>query len=257
MSAPLPYGAPPFLEVAREVEIGGWRWLILVDPHLPGEENMRRDWSLLGWAASEPEAKPVLRFFLWNPPAISIGYNQSAEDIDEAKCRREGIDIVRRPTGGRAILHHDEFTYSVTLPPSHPLARLPVVQTCNVISLCLVRGLRRLGINATLAKKERGNLLRNPSCFSSAARYELLANGKKLVGSAQRRVKGAVLQQGSVLVGQQYRRLADFVRGRGDEIRRQLEEHSTCIAELVNTRPSYSDFVEATTEGFIEQLSNL
>ena len=161
---------------------------------------MRRDRELLEWAYSSGESLPVLRFFLWRPPAISLGYLQSESDIDAEKCARDGIDIVRRPTGGRAILHSAEFTYSVTIPPWHPLAKMTILQTYNEISRALALGLRNLGIPAKLARGTGRINPKNPSCFSSTSRYELVVDGKKLVGSAQRRKNGGMYIRNDELI---------------------------------------------------------
>ena len=241
---------PKFLDSAQERIFGGTRWLVLVDPALDGEENMRRDRELLEWAYSSGESLPVLRFFLWRPPAISLGYMQPESDIDAEKCARDGIDIVRRPTGGRAILHSAEFTYSVTLPPWHPLAKMTILQTYNEISRALALGLRNLGIPAKLARGTGRINPKNPSCFSSTSRYELVVDGKKLVGSAQRRKNGAALQQGSIMADEDFIRLADYLTAHGDAVRRQLQNHSTWIKKILGYIPAYEDFVESMIEGF-------
>ncbi|RKZ33421.1 lipoate--protein ligase family protein [bacterium] len=242
---------PGFLSSCRIENLDDYEWNILVDPHLSGGENMERDRLLLKWAYCSPDAKPILRFFMWNPPAISIGFMQSMNDIDTQKCSSAGIDVVCRPTGGRAIFHHTEFTYSVTIPPSHPLAKLSVLETYNEISLCLAHGLQNLGIKATLSPgnfSSKNN--RNPSCFSSTSRYELVVNGKKIVGSAQRRKHNALLQQGSIMTGEQYIQIADFLTVDNDIVRNELLNHSTYIEKELGYIPSYEDFTEAIIAGF-------
>ncbi|MCD6595724.1 lipoate--protein ligase family protein [bacterium] len=239
-----------FLNSAQSEKIGNDEWLIIIDPAISGKQNMDRDRALLEWAYSDDKAKPVLRFFMWNPPAISIGFMQPMKQIDDAKCRENGIDIVRRPTGGKAIYHHTEFTYSVTLPPKHPMASLSVLETYNELSRALAFGLRNLEIPAKLAKGSAKIGGANPSCFSSASRYELMVDGKKLVGSAQRRKHRAVLQQGSIITGPQYLKLADFLTEYSETVREELENHSTYIESILGEIPDYNDFVEAMVEGF-------
>ncbi len=248
---------PRFLESARSEAIGGEEWFVLIDPPLPGAENMNRDRELLKWAYSAENSRPVLRFFMWNPPAISLGYMQSEKDVDSNLCARDGIDIVKRPTGGRAILHWTEFTYSVVLPPEHPLAKTTILETYNEISRALALGLRNLGIPAKLARGTAKLNPKNPSCFSSTSRYELVVNGKKLVGSAQRRKNGAVLQQGSIMAGDEYIKLADYLTAHQDAVRRELQNHSTFIKQILGYIPEYQQFVESMIAGFKQAFSQL
>ncbi len=217
---------------------------------------MDRDRELLRWAFSDDNAVPVLRFFLWNPPTASVGYNQPLEQLDLRKCERLGIPVVKRPTGGRAIYHHTEFTYSVVIPPWHWLSRMSVLNTYNRLSCALLEGLRNIGIDAKLSRGTRGDLSRNPSCFSSTSRYELVVDGKKLVGSAQRRKNGAVLQQGSIMAGPQYIRLAEIIRENGEAVKDELMRHSTYIQKVIGRIPPYEEFVEAMVAGFRTALSS-
>ncbi|MBI3787146.1 MAG: lipoate--protein ligase family protein [Ignavibacteriales bacterium] len=158
----------------------------------------------------------TVRVYGWKPAAISLGWNQSLEEIDAAKCSQAGVDIVRRPTGGRAILHSDELTYSVTMVST----RASVLSAYNEISNALVCGLRRLGVDVSLEKSQPHfpSLYRTASskaCFTSSARYEIGVGGRKLVGSAQRRYACShgevILQHGSILLGPDHKRMVDFL----------------------------------------------
>lgn len=159
---------------------------------------------------------PSLRLYGWSPWAISLGHNQRGEEIDAARCNAEGIDVVRRPTGGRAILHAEELTYCVVM----PAGRRSVLEVYNEISGALVAGLALFGVNAALQRSQPdfAGHYRSPSaipCFTASARYEIEWDGRKLVGSAQRRVTGGtsvVLQHGSILCGPAHRRLIEFIR---------------------------------------------
>lgn len=239
-----------FLSNANTIKFGKSNWLLLVDQFLSGEENMERDKALLDWAAENQDAIPVLRFFRWNIPTVSIGYNQSTEQLNLSLCAELGIPIVRRPTGGRAIYHHTEFTYSITLPAKHELAQMSVLETYNELNAALAMGLREIGIHARLARGDAGTTFRNPSCFSSTSRYELVFNGKKIAGSAQRRLRGACLQQGSIMAGEQYKFLAKIVSKGGEKIKKELDNHSTYIKEILGKIPKYDDFVNAMLKGF-------
>ena len=170
---------------------------------------------------------PTLRLYRWRPWAISLGRHQSPSSIDTACCRRDGIDVVRRPTGGRAILHAEEMTYSIVM-PAHDSG---IHQVYREISEALVAGLRLFGVDASLQRSQPDfvELYRDPSsipCFSSTARYEVEWNGRKLVGSAQRRYTSesaaVVLQHGSILCGPAHRRLADYLTLPDDQVQKNV-----------------------------------
>jgi lipoate-protein ligase A len=146
---------------------------------------------------------PTLRFFGWSPPAVSLGYFQkTVQEIDVDFCRRAGIDIVRRPTGGKAVLHEHELTYSLVAAIDHPLFTADILETYRVISACMVDALKRLGLAPEMASKGRsaaGTPLEG-YCFAAPSKYELLVDGRKICGSAQVRGGGTFLQHGSLLI---------------------------------------------------------
>jgi lipoyl(octanoyl) transferase len=171
-----------------------------------GAYNMAVDEELLA-RAQAGDAVPVLRFYGWDPPAVSLGRFQHIESAVNAEaCKQLGFDIVRRITGGRAVLHHRELTYSIAARIDNLLFPSTVLGTYKVIAAGLLAGLQNLGIaaemvsrggrHATLVEKKA----KDPACFSSPSWYEILVNGKKIVGSAQRRMRGAFLQHGSILI---------------------------------------------------------
>jgi len=226
----------------------GWR--LIIDGRLPGRENMAIDAELLQRAA-DPGFVPVLRFYDWGRPTITIGYGQKRADIDFDRCKADGLDFAVRPTGGRAVLHWNEITYSVVLPVGHPICRLNILESYRVISSALVTGFELLGIKAELARGAPGGY-RNPSCFSSASKYEIVVGGKKLVGSAQRRKKGAILQQGSIPVGPEYRKLGKYLKNQPTEA--ELAGKSTCLSECLDVIPERSGTIEALLRGFEIEL---
>ena len=142
---------------------------------------------------------PTLRFYAWNPPCLSIGYAQSVADANRAAIKREGWDLVRRATGGRAILHTDEITYSITAPADHPIFAHGVLPSYKRISLALISGLEKMGLLPELhTSHPRHPSNGNPVCFQNPSAFEIMVNGKKLVGSAQLRRAGGILQHGSL-----------------------------------------------------------
>lgn len=173
-------------------------WRLIIDPALSGAENMARDEALLCAAERGGAFTPVLRLYGWNEPAVSIGYMQ-----DCAAFKAAGLPVVRRITGGRAVLHASEITYSVTAPVSGPLFSGGIGCAYSVISGCIAAALRDIGVEAVLARGRRrdGRESGKEACFHTPSRFEVMAEGRKLVGSSQRRFKNAFLQHGSILMG--------------------------------------------------------
>jgi lipoate-protein ligase A len=192
-------------------------WRLIDSGIATGALNMAIDGLLLERTATSES--PVLRFYTWDPPAVSIGYNQTAATaLDLVKCRQHGIDVVTRPSGGRAVLHWNELTYSLLWPENEPFAG-GVSESCRRIGQCLVEGLRQFGVDAVLEPGDRpgsppraSTAARQP-CFASTSRWEVKCGGKKLIGSAQRRTRGGVLQHGSLLLGPEHLRLSELMRG--------------------------------------------
>lgn len=173
------------------------RWRLLLTPPLPAGDNMALDEALL--ARARLTGEHVLRVYQWEGPSLSLGRNQRAKgSYDLHRAAEAGITIVRRITGGRALLHHREITYSVTGPAS---ASGSLRESYAWINRLLLDGLSRLGVMASVA--ERGTRAAVPDatpCFEVPSAGELVVEGRKLVGSAQWRDAGAMLQHGSILV---------------------------------------------------------
>jgi lipoate-protein ligase A len=181
-------------------------WKLLDTSPNHGAYNMAMDEELLARAQRE-KTMPVLRFYGWDPPTVSLGRFQNLETaINTSACEQHGIAIVRRITGGRAVLHHQELSYCIVARNDDPLFPPSVLGTYKTIAACLVTGLRSIGIPAeTVARTNRHTTLvqkhsKNASCFSSASWYELLVHQRKILGSAQRRLSCAFLQHGSLLL---------------------------------------------------------
>ena len=172
-------------------------WSLLLTPPLTGAENMALDEALLERASASGTA--VLRVYTWSEPTISFGRNQAARGTyDPDRARERGVAVVRRPTGGRSLLHHREITYSVTA-PAHLAGSLR--ESYGRINRLLVGGLRRLGVSVEVAAPRERSLPPSAApCFERPAAGELVVDGRKLVGSAQWRDQGAMLQHGSILV---------------------------------------------------------
>lgn len=175
------------------------RLLVIRDGASDGATNMDRDSALL--AAHRPGQDPVLRLYRWQPPALSIGYNQDEGGFDPAAVAAADLSIVRRPTGGRAILHAEELTYAVVGSSPGPLFGASLHETYMTINSALMAFLQGLGADVAISEGEPRSEAMGAVCFKSAGRHEIAAGGRKLVGSAQRRRGDCFLQHGSILAG--------------------------------------------------------
>ena len=177
-------------------------WRLLRHGAATGAENMAVDEAVAQSIAAHL-VPPTLRFYAWAPPCVSLGRNQAVAGVDLPACAARGFDVVRRPTGGRAILHTDEMTYSIIASPDDPLMHGYVLDSYLRISHGLVAGLRRLGIDAEEAPgTNRAGPDVSAACFEVPSAYEIVAGGRKILGSAQARRSTSVLQHGSLpLVG--------------------------------------------------------
>jgi len=172
-------------------------WRYLLTPPARGAWNMAVDEAILE-TAGRGASLPTLRLYDWAPACLSLGYAQSYKDVDETLLKAHGWDVVRRATGGRAILHVDELTYSVTAPPHEPRVLGSVLESYSRLAGALVSAVLALGLpvemetNAASPASAKG-----PVCFEVPSAYEIVVAGKKLIGSAQARKKEGVLQHGT------------------------------------------------------------
>ncbi len=202
---------------------------------------------------------PTLRFYAWTPPAVSLGRNQAVAGIDLGRCVARGYDVVRRPTGGRAILHTDEMTYSIVAAPDHPLMQGYVLDSYLRISHGLVAGLRRLGIDAEEAPgTNRAGPDVSAACFEVPSAYEIVAGGRKILGSAQARRAASVLQHGSLPLVGDLTRVVDCLafddEAEREALRASLQGHAATVEELLGRVVPYEEAVEAMAAGMVEAL---
>jgi lipoate-protein ligase A len=200
----------------------GWGWASVIlwcdGAHDP-RENMRRDAALLD-AAEDPgrPSEPVLRLFRFEPPGITLGRSQSPTlELDLDRCRRDGVPWALRPTGGRAIFHAQEWTFSLASPIQDRTWGGDLMHAYAAVADLILRSLIRLGVPAAMSDDRyraspfhdrRG---RAAACFASQARHEIVLGDRKLVGIAQRRTAHALLEQGSLLLGPGHLRLVDYL----------------------------------------------
>ena len=197
---------------------------------LPGDFNMSCDYSLASALKSGEDA--ILRLYTWIRPTISIGYHQKSDDIDVLKCREAGIDAVKRPTGGRAILHDGEITYCFIIPADAREKRRSMREIYRKVHMGISNAVSRYGLGVDLSPGRKTAERHHPICFASSASSELALDGRKVVGSAQRLLDSTVLQHGSILLTASHLGLPDYLNLDGEKRKRlriSLEESSTHI----------------------------
>lgn len=221
------------------------RWRFVLDEAQDGPTNMAID-EVLALACAQGWSPPSLRLYRWAIPTVSLGCNQPIRGgVDFARCAQRGVPVVRRPTGGRALLHHHELTYSLALPI--PRDSRGVLSDYRWISHCFLLALKRLGVQATLSRGAPRNEEEGGVCFLSPARYELTVDGRKLMGSAQRRFRGALLQHGSLLIEIDHSLWISVFPEAGD-----LEGRATALKWLLGRAPPWEELVAAVREGVEE-----
>ncbi len=259
-----PVGSDLFVDLAELEEASEptlWRWIVDAAPR-SGAANMAVDQAVAERCAAG-QSLPTVRFYRWSPPAVSLGRLQPFSDLDATQVAALGYEIVRRPTGGRAILHTDEFTYSVIAPAAHPLMRGGVMDAYLRISNALITGLRLLGVQAD---KAPGDVRAGPDvsavCFEVPSAYEITAGGRKLMGSAQSRRANSVLQHGSLPLVGDITRLVDVLAltpERARELRVEVQGRACTLAQALGVEESseqvsFARVVAAMRQGFEQAL---
>ena len=204
-------------------------WLFLDSGSAPGAENMALDELLLERAERHGGA-PALRLYSFDPPAVTIGWHQRPESILKVESlRADGLDWVRRITGGRALLHEGELTYCVAAPGSAALLDAGPGEAYLRISAAIAAALRSLGIDAEVSRGREAPGPKGASapCLSSVTRWELAVRGRKIAGSAQRKTAAAFLQHGSILLRRGSERIVRYLRSSSDA----LEDRITCVSD--------------------------
>jgi lipoate-protein ligase A len=234
-----------------------WRLLIESEPHV-GAWNMALDEALMESVVTG-DSPPVLRLYQWAPPCLSLGRRQPLAGVDIARLRADDYDVVRRETGGWAILHTDELTYSVTLAPTDPRADGPILDAYRKLSQGLVDGLAVLGVRAEMkAASASGTQNLSVACFEIPSAYEITAGGRKLIGSAQARPNGRVLQHGTLPLYGDLTRVTRYLTFPDEAARAalsaQLIAHATTLAEVAGRTVTFAEAARAISEGFASAL---
>ncbi|WP_408955957.1 biotin/lipoate A/B protein ligase family protein [Natroniella sp. ANB-PHB2] len=235
-------------------------WRLVNTGRQSGAMNMALDEAILE-AVKAGQVKPTIRFYTWQPSAISLGYFQKlGEEIDIIACQQHEVDIVRRLTGGRAVLHDNELTYSLIAPAQISWLSESIVKSYKTISQGLVEGLQQLGISAemvSLADKVKRDR-QSAACFDATSWHEVAVAGKKIIGSAQTRKQGMILQHGSIIRGQNLEQLFSILKFSNQREKKRLKRlfntKATSIQEVIDTTPTLEELREAFKIGFEEAL---
>lgn len=212
-------------------------------------------------AVSSQKAKPTLRLYAWEPACVSLGYAQSLDDVDQEALVKNGWDVVRRPTGGRAILHMDELTYSVTGLPNDPRLVGGVLESYQRLSKALLSGLQQLSLPAQINEKKKNNRVgeAEPICFEVPSNYEITVDGKKLIGSAQARRNSGVLQHGTLPLYGDLTRITQALRFDDEETRQRVGQRllsrATTVEKMVKRVVSWEEAAEAFAQAFEKKLN--
>ena len=246
--------APSAFAILRRMTADSTSWRLIIDGDLPGAQNMARDVAILE-SVSEGDSPPTLRLYGWNPPCLTLGRHQGIEAADLEFCSAEGIDVVRRPTGGRALLHQHELTYAVVAPLGRgPLPR-GLQDAYRLICGALVQAMQSLGIDAKLTAGDVNLQLPGPRstmpCFEAPAGGEVVVRNRKLIGSAMRAHAGSILQHGAIVLGWDGRLQAGSMGLTDDS---DLRSHVTTVATELGRTVIRDEIEPVVVAAFVDQL---
>src|SRR5258708_5017282 len=244
---------------AKSSRRGMEHWRLILDAPCDGASNMAIDEAILE-AVGRSDAPPTLRLFRWEPACLSLGYAQPESDVDRGRLAAQGWQVVRRMTGGRAILHTDELTYSVALPLSHPLVEGTIVDSYRRLSAALLSALQDIGLDAHADKRTAGPGNQRvaqavgPVCFEVPSDYEITASGKKLIGSAQVRKHNGALQHGSLPLCGDVSRICEALvfadEAARDHARERVLQRATTLGDVLGRAVSWDEAAQAVIDAF-------
>jgi len=235
-------------------------WRLIEHPPAEGAWNMAVDESLLE-SVYDGEGMPILRLYAWQPACLSLGHAQPFKEVDTDAIQERGWDIVRRPTGGRAILHVDELTYAVIAPQTDPRVRGGVLESYLRLSEALLEALRLLGLqpHANQSAPNQNPKSPNPVCFEVPSNYEITVNGKKLIGSAQARRKDGLLQHGALPLFGDLTRIITALKFSDDAAQVAAEQrllaHATTVERELGHSITWEQASQAFQDAFAEVLN--
>lgn len=232
-------------------------WRLIGQEAYPGAFNMALDEAIVE-AVSTGSAPPTLRFYRWEPPCLSIGYSQKIADFDRDGLASRGWDFIRRPSGGRAVLHLDEVTYSIAALADDWRLAGGVLESYRRLSAGFLKGLAGLGVGLTDEEDGRdGDSPRSAACFDAPSRHELTASGRKLVGSAQWRRGNGVLQHGSVPLSGDVAAVVDYLAlsdADSERARALLRRRACTVEDALGWRATFDQVADAIASGLSQTL---
>ncbi len=234
-------------------------WRLIYTPSARGAWNMAVDESILEHTG-RGESRPTLRLYAWDPACLSLGHAQSFGDVDAARLQSQGWEVVRRLTGGRAILHTDELTYSVTGGPDEPVLAGGVLESYNRLAQALLYAIQELGLPVQIEEHAAVPAAQNsnPVCFEVPSTYEITVEGKKLIGSAQARRRDGVLQHGSVPLSGDLTRICNALSFKNEAVRSnaagRLLSRAATVESVLGRPVDWETAAQAFVRGFETQL---
>ncbi|MEW5866591.1 MAG: biotin/lipoate A/B protein ligase family protein, partial [Bacillota bacterium] len=260
----------------RDRRAGTMQWRLLRTGYNTGAWNMAVDEAVMAHVA-RGASPPTFRLYGWSPPALSLGRLQSFEaNVAAGACARLGVDVVRRPTGGRAVLHDLEVTYSLIVGEGDPALPAGLRESYRLATEGIMKGLKLLGVDCEISGREAaamGDIRetgategaghyragQSGACFDSPSWYEVTSKGRKLVGSAQARLMGVFLQHGSVLIQLDAAKLCALLKFESEEERASaishLSAHATSISEILGRPVSFAEVEEAIVSGMRSHIA--
>jgi lipoyl(octanoyl) transferase len=231
-------------------------WRLLITPPATGAWNMALDQAILEHIG-RGESLPTLRLYAWDPACLSLGHAQPFDDVDTARLRERGWEVVRRLTGGRAILHTDEITYSVIAPNDDPRLAGTVLESYNRLAQSLLLAVRILDVPVEIKEGKAGNGgAPNPVCFEVPSTYEITVDGRKLIGSAQARKKEGVLQHGSLPLTGDLSRICQVLVFESEPAREEAARRLLAKASTVESALRHEVSWETAAQAFIQAFGS-
>jgi lipoate-protein ligase A len=234
-------------------------WRLLITPPARGAWNMALDETILEHIG-RGDSIPTLRLYAWEPACLSLGHAQSFAEVDTARLKKNGWEVVRRATGGRAILHTDELTYSVIAPLYEPRVEGSILESYNRLGQALLLAVQQLEVSVEMkeGKTNDDTEKNNPVCFEVPSTYEITVDGKKLIGSAQARRKDGVLQHGSLPLTGDLTRICQALVYENETARenasKRLLERATTVESALGRMVSWETAARAFIHAFEVQL---
>jgi lipoate-protein ligase A len=233
-------------------------WRLLITPPARGAWNMAADEAILE-QVGEGRSIPTLRLYAWEPACLSLGRAQPFSDVDTERLKSRGWEVVRRLTGGRAILHTDELTYAVIAPLDEPRVAGSILESYNHLAGALMRAVHELGLPVEMKEgKADPEGASNPVCFEVPSTYEITVQGRKLIGSAQARRKEGVLQHGSLPLHGDLTRIVQALTFLDETAREQaavrLLRHATTVESVLMRVVDWESAAETFAHAFEAEL---